>query len=68
MAYRICYDKPSINGKDLRSLGFKPGPAYKMALEAVWQARIDGLVRTRQEELSYVKEYLSGYEGAINDV
>lgn len=64
----ICYDKPSINGKDLRSLGFKPGPAYKMALEAVWQARIDGLVRTRQEELSYVKEYLSGYEGAINDV
>ncbi|MFA4885403.1 MAG: CBS domain-containing protein [Desulfotomaculaceae bacterium] len=64
----ICYDKPSINGKDLRSLGFKPGPAFKMALEAVWQARIDGLVRTRQEELSYVKEYLSGYEGAINDV
>lgn len=64
----ICYDKPSISGKDLRSLGFKPGPAFKMALEAVWQARLDGLVRTRQEELSYVKEYLSGYEGAINDV
>ena len=28
----------------------------------------DGLVRTRQEELSYVKEYLSGYEGAIKSV
>lgn len=64
----IYYDKPSINGKDIRSLGFKPGPAFKRALDAVWQARLDGLVRTRQEELSYVKEYLSGYEGAIKSV
>jgi len=64
----VFYDKPSINGKDLRALGFKPGPAFKMALDAVWQARIDGLVRTKQEELIYAKEYLSGYEGAINDV
>lgn len=64
----ICYDKPSINGKDLRSLGFKPGPAFKKALDAVWQARLDGVVRTREEELSYVKEYLSGYEGAIKSV
>lgn len=64
----ICYDRPSINGKDLRSLGYKPGPAFKRALDAVWQARLDGVVRTRQEELSYVKEYLSGYEGAIRNV
>jgi tRNA nucleotidyltransferase (CCA-adding enzyme) len=64
----ICYDKPSINGKDLRNLGFKPGPAFKKALDAVWQARLDGVVRTREEELSYVKEYLSSYEGAIKSV
>lgn len=64
----ICYDKPSINGKDLRSLGFQPGPAFKKALDAVWQARLDGVVRTREEELSYVKEYLSSYEGAIKSV
>ncbi|MBP7331008.1 MAG: CBS domain-containing protein [Firmicutes bacterium] len=64
----ICYDKPSINGKDLRKLGFKPGPAFKKALDAVWQARLDGVVRTREEELSYVKEFFSGYEGAIDSV
>ena len=64
----VYYDRPAITGKDLLSLGFKPGPSFKAAMEALWQARLDGLVRTRQEELSYVKEYLSGYEGAIKSV
>ncbi|OPZ75289.1 MAG: CCA-adding enzyme [Firmicutes bacterium ADurb.Bin456] len=64
----VYYDRPAINGGDLLSLGFKPGPSFKAAMEALWQARLDGLVRTRQEELSYVKEYLAGYEGAIKSV
>ncbi len=64
----IYYDQPSINGRDLRELGFKPGPIFKKALDAVWQARLDGIVHTREEELSYVKEYLSGYERAIDSV
>jgi tRNA nucleotidyltransferase (CCA-adding enzyme) len=64
----ICCDKPSINGKDIRTLGYKPGPAFKKALDAVWQARLDGVVRTREEELSYVKEYLAGCEGEIDSV
>ncbi|MCL6635369.1 MAG: CBS domain-containing protein [Peptococcaceae bacterium] len=64
----IYYDRPSINGKDLREMGYKPGPAFKRALDAVWQARLDGLVRTRQEELNYVREYLAGYEGAVKSV
>jgi tRNA nucleotidyltransferase (CCA-adding enzyme) len=64
----VYYDRPAINGGDLLSLGFKPGPSFKAAMEALWQARLDGLVQTRQEELSYVKEYLAGYEGAIKSV
>jgi len=64
----IRYDKPSINGKDLRAMGYKPGPAFKKALDAVWQARLDGLVHTREEELCYAREFLSGYEGAIKSV
>jgi tRNA nucleotidyltransferase (CCA-adding enzyme) len=64
----IHYDRPSITGKDLSGMGFKPGPAFKLALDAVWQARLDGLVRTRQEELSYAREYLAAYEGAMNRV
>jgi tRNA nucleotidyltransferase (CCA-adding enzyme) len=64
----ISYDKPTINGSDIRALGFKPGPAFKKALDALWQARLDGVVRTREEELSFVKEYLAGCEGEIDSV
>jgi tRNA nucleotidyltransferase (CCA-adding enzyme) len=64
----IYCDKPFISGKDLRALGYKPGPAFKKVLDAVWQARLDGMVRTREEELSYAKEYLAGCEGAIKSV
>jgi tRNA nucleotidyltransferase (CCA-adding enzyme) len=64
----IKYDQPSITGKDLSDLGYTPGPSFKLALDAVWQARLDGLVRTRQEELSYAREYLAAYEGANKSV
>ncbi|MDD4239564.1 MAG: polynucleotide adenylyltransferase, partial [Desulfotomaculaceae bacterium] len=64
----INYDQPAITGKDLSGMGFTPGPSFKLALDAVWQARLDGLVRTRQEELSYAREYLAAYEGVINSV
>lgn len=63
----IFYDRPSIDGKDLRSMGFKPGPAFKRALDAVWHARLDGLVRTREEELNYVREYLLADKGEANN-
>ncbi len=55
----VYYDKPSINGKDLRAMGLKPGPVYKLVLDAVWRARLDGRVRTREEELSFAREYIS---------
>lgn len=64
----VAYDRPSINGRDLRNLGYTPGPSFKKALDAVWQARIDGVVRTRQEELSFAKDFLEGYEGVIKSV
>ncbi len=64
----IYCDKPSINGKDLRNMGYEPGPVFKKALDAVWQARLDGLVHTRQDELNYAKEYLLSHEGEINNV
>lgn len=64
----VCYNKPSINGKDLRLFGYKPGPQYKKAMEALWQARLDGVIRNRQEELNYVKDYLAKSEGANDSV
>jgi len=64
----ICSNKLSINGKDLRLLGYKPGPQFNKAMEALWQARLDGAIRTRQEELNYVKEYLAESGGEMEIV
>ncbi|AQS58571.1 CBS domain-containing protein [Desulforamulus ferrireducens] len=51
-------NKPVINGKDIRAMGYQPGPMYRRALDAVWRARLDGLVSTREEELEYIRAYL----------
>ncbi|ACB85228.1 CBS domain-containing protein [Natranaerobius thermophilus] len=47
----------SITGEDLKTLGIKPGPVYKTALEEVRKARLDGLVTTPEEELEYVLDF-----------
>lgn len=52
--------KPTITGKDIKNLGVLPGPVFKQALEAVWQARLDNVVKSREEELAFVKQYLAG--------
>lgn len=51
-------NKPSVNGKDIREMGYQPGPFYRRALDSVWRARLDGVVRTREDELEYVRSYL----------
>ncbi|MGQ9755538.1 MAG: CBS domain-containing protein, partial [Desulfotomaculales bacterium] len=61
--FRILNEhKPAITGKDIKNLGFLPGPVFKQVLEAVWQARVDNVVRSREEELAFAKQYLSRYK------
>ncbi|MTI79364.1 MAG: CBS domain-containing protein [Firmicutes bacterium] len=52
----VRHNKPTVNGKDLKRMGFKPGPLFRKALDAVWQARLDGLVYTRDEELELAEQ------------
>jgi tRNA nucleotidyltransferase (CCA-adding enzyme) len=40
-----------INGKDLRALGIPPGPLYAKILRTVLDARLDGTVQSRDEEV-----------------
>lgn len=47
--------KPSIGGAALRSLGLKPGPAYRRILGALRDALLDGEIRAGEEE-SFVKK------------
>lgn len=54
--------RPAINGEDLQRLGYQPGPQFKKALDALWQARVDGVVRNRREELRFAGEFLKNPE------
>ncbi len=51
--------KPLINGKYIKHLGYRPGPVYREALDALWRERLDGNLRTEEEEQAFVRDYLA---------
>jgi len=51
--------RPVLRGDDLRRLGVPSGPAIGQMLRALRAARLDGEVRTREDEVAFVKERLT---------
>lgn len=52
---------PLLKGGDLHRLGLKPGPIYRQALFALRAAKLDGRLRTREDETSFVlQRFASG--------
>jgi tRNA nucleotidyltransferase (CCA-adding enzyme) len=49
--------KVSITGHDLKRIGFKPGPVYKKIIDALLLGRLDGLIKSREDELRCVEEF-----------
>jgi tRNA nucleotidyltransferase (CCA-adding enzyme) len=47
----------AIRGNDLKTLGLVPGPIYKVILGDLLEARINGKVLTREDEIAYVKKH-----------
>lgn len=47
-----------ITGYDLERLGITPGPVYQKILERVLNARLDGLVKTKGEEIRLIEKLL----------
>jgi len=47
-----------INGDDLKKLGLKPGPLYAKLLKKVLHRKIDGGLKTKKDELNFVKRIL----------
>ncbi len=43
-----------ISGEDLRGLGISPGPSYQKIFVRVLKARLNGLVKTKEDELALV--------------
>jgi len=55
---RLRHIRPSVTGKDLLNLGLEPGPVYKKILQGVLDAKLDEQLKTRNDELAFVKEYV----------
>lgn len=43
-----------LNGEDLKSMGFRPGPLFKEILTAVEDAQLEGKIGTRDEAVSLI--------------
>ncbi len=48
-----------LKGRDLKALGIPPGPVYREILDRLLEARMNGLIHTRDQELSFVFENYS---------
>jgi len=48
--------KIKITGKDLSRIGFKPGPIFKDIFNALLEARLNNLIKSREEEIDFVME------------
>jgi tRNA nucleotidyltransferase (CCA-adding enzyme) len=50
--------KLEITGKDLKEMKIKTGPEYGRLLEKVLNAKLDGKIKSKNEELGYIKKLL----------
>ena len=48
--------KVMLNGKDLKGMGFQPGPLYKEIFDSLLEARLTSLISTKKDEVRFVKE------------
>jgi tRNA nucleotidyltransferase (CCA-adding enzyme) len=47
--------KVMLSGEDLKALGIPPGPRYREILAGLLDAKLDGLVRNREQEIAFIK-------------
>jgi tRNA nucleotidyltransferase (CCA-adding enzyme) len=48
--------KVELTGDDLKKMGIPPGPRYKKILAEVLDAKLDGLVHSRDEEMEFARK------------
>jgi tRNA nucleotidyltransferase (CCA-adding enzyme) len=51
--------KISVSGKDLKEMRLEPGPLYRTILQAVLDAKLNGQLKTKNDELNFVRDYAS---------
>ena len=53
---RFQESAPRLSGRDIRDLGYKPGPLFTRIFDALRQARWEGKLRTREEEIRFLTQ------------
>ncbi len=48
--------KPALTGKDLKAMGYTPGPLFKKILTSLLEARLEKQIKSLEEEIKFVKE------------
>ena len=46
---------PLITGEELIAAGFQPGPAFKRLLDLIYDAQLEGKVRTKAEAMELAR-------------
>jgi len=54
----LQFIRPELSGDDLIALGLDPGPEFKIILNQLKNARLDGEVKDRDDELRLVKKWI----------
>ena len=47
-----------LKGRDLKKMGLKPGPIYRRVLDAALDARLDGDLKTKKDEIDFARHYI----------
>ena len=58
-AASFAQSKTEMTGDDLLQMGYKPGPWIGEVLEAIKLERMDGHIKTRDDEMRYLDETLT---------
>jgi len=57
----LRFTESILTGEDLKNMGLPPGKVYKAVLDSLLKARLDGKLKTREDETTFVrKSFLSG--------
>jgi hypothetical protein len=57
MKFLKVESRPLVNGDDLIGQGLTPGTTFKEILEEIKEKQAEGVLRTREEALDYVKRF-----------
>ena len=58
---RLRFTGALLTGDDLKKMGLTPGKVYKQAFQSLLKARLDGKIKTRDDEINFIKQHFLLY-------